>query len=64
VDALARQFARWAAGCGPTSRQGLSRAAFVRFQFDRLHVGAEVATLAFAGRPLLLPPSAQLLAPA
>jgi transposase len=55
-DAIARSLAEWARQYRVATLLGLSRAAFVRRELDRLDVGQSLQAVRFSGRSNLLPP--------
>jgi transposase len=57
VPAIARRLVRWGTRYRLATLLGLSRAAFVRQQLDRLGLGAEVETVSFNGGVIRLPPA-------
>jgi transposase len=57
VPAIARRLVRWGTRHRLATRQGLSRATFVRQQLDRLGLGHEVETVSFNGGVIQLPPA-------
>ena len=60
VPAIARRLVHWGTRYRLATRLGVSRAAFVRQQLDRLGLGDEVETVGFNGGVLRLPPASGL----
>jgi hypothetical protein len=60
VPAIARRLLRWGTRYRLASHLGMSRAAFVRQQLDRLGLGHEVETISFNGGVIRLPPATGL----
>ena len=59
VPAIARRLVRWGTRYRLATRLGMSRAAFVRQQLERLGLGRELETVSFNGGVLQLPPVAR-----
>jgi transposase len=61
IEQVARKFMNWGTQQRTATRQGLSRAAFVRQQLDQLGLGTRLEAFAYNGQRYALPPSPPVL---
>lgn len=57
VELVARKFMNWGTQQRTATRQGLSRAAFVRQQLDHIGLGAQLEAFEYNGQRYVIPPS-------
>ncbi len=61
IEQVARKFMNWGTQQRTATRQGLSRAAFVRQQLDQLGLGTRLEAFAYNGQRYVIPPSPSVL---